>query len=178
MSDEAVKKMNLGCGFDIKDGWLNVDNHHIDTRGNIIRDFALWDIKNDFVPDDWLKAFDFILINHVICTMRPDDANLAIHKAKLMLKPGGKLQIIDMDMRKAIDAFQNNRSELLPVRGDTIDEQFLMHVSGYGTRLSLYTEAYLTQLLKEAHGFSSVAVVRDSEYDLRPDESLTVEATK
>ena len=163
-------KINIGCGPDIKEGWVNTD--HLTADGVVY-----WDILENVIPNNWVEAFDFVLINHVLCTMRPSEATLVLDKALRMLKPGGTLQVIDMDMNKAITAFLYGRRDLFPVGGKTIDEQLLMHVSGYGTRLSLYTHTYLTDLLYEV-GYSKAYAVDRSEHDLRPDESLIVEATK
>ena len=163
-------KMNLGCGPDIKDatdGWTNVDT--------VSRD-GVWvhDAREAFPQID---AFDFVLINHTLCTMTPSDAKKVLENVYTALKPGGRVQVIDVDIDKAINAYKFNQGDLFPVDGRTIDEQFLMHVSGYGTRLSLYNHHYLSLLLKDV-GFGDVIWLTESEYDLRPKESLVVEGIK
>lgn len=166
-----MKQMNLGCGLDIKEGWTNVDR--IVGEG-----IESWNIVQA-VPEKWLEQFDFILINHVLCTIPYSQIVLVLEKVKSMLKPGGRVQIIDMDVRKAIDDYTNNEGKNLPIQEGTKDWNLCMHLSGYSTRPSLFTPHVLYQFLKSA-GFEAETIwnAKESEYDLRPLESLVVEADK
>lgn len=164
-----MNKMNLGCGPDILDGFVNVDM--ISAPG-----VQYWDCRNE-VPKKWKGTFDFVLVNHVLCTMNYGDVKLTLQGILEILKPGGRVEIIDVDILKAFHAYQQMRTDLFPVDGKTIDEQLVMHLSGYSTRHSLYTPIYLCQLLIEM-GFTSAGNLGMSEYDLRPDESLVVEGVK
>jgi hypothetical protein len=96
-----------------------------------------------------------------------------------MLTSGGKIQVIDMDMKKAIDDWQINNSRNLPIELGTSDWKFCMHVSGYSTRLSLFTYIVLWRLLGEAgFDFHETKQLDSSEYDSRPLESLIVETIR
>lgn len=167
-----MKRMNLGCANDIKEGWTNVDRlYKSEFHGKV----EIWDARNDVIKR--YSDYDFILVNHVLCTMDHHDVSKILDNLYKILKPGGKVQIIDMDLLKAIHAHFSMDSSALPAEGKSIDQKLCNHVSGYGTRKSLYTPKLLVQLLIE-HGFKHTQVLDESEHDLRPKESVIVEATK
>lgn len=164
-------KMNLGCGFDVKDGWLNTNHFsHVPVDGAIYFD-ALED------HPDTVEQFDFILVNHVLCTIPYKDVKVMLKNIHKMLKIGGTVQIIDMDMLKAIYAYQNKHEYMFPIAEGNIDWKFCMHVSGYSTRHSIFTPAVMKQFLIDA-GFNKFSIKKKSEYDIRPNESFIIEATK
>lgn len=164
-----MNRMNLGCGPDLKKGWLNVDSVY--QPG-----IDVWDARGGALPQ-YLDQFDFVLVNHVLCTMNHFEVDQVLHNLREVMRHGGIIQIIDMDLLKAFEAYQNGAGDHIPAEGRTIDEQFCKHVSGYGTRKSLYTATYLVDLLQR-HGFQNILVKRTSEHDLRPKESLIVEAQR
>lgn len=164
-----MKRMNLGCGPDIKEGWLNVD-------GVYQEGIDVWDIRAKAVPQ-YLDQFDFVLVNHVLCTMKSTEVDTALDNIREVLKPGGKLQIIDLDLIMAFAYYEQGAMDMIPASGESLDEKFVNHVSGFGTRNSLYTGPFLVELLQR-HGFQNVEILGASEYDLRPNESLIVEAMK
>lgn len=167
-----MNKMNLGCGFDIKDGWLNTNHFsHVPVDGA-----ALLDAREEH--PEMIEKFDFILINHVLCTMIPDDVNKVLRNVKKWLKPDGIVHIIDMDIMSAVALYEDGNNDF-PVTSGSIDYNFLMHVSGFGTRLSLFTEKYLAELLSSV-GFVKIRSIPEweDEYDTRKKESLRMEATK
>ena len=170
-------KLNAGRGYNLIDeeGWLNVDT---ELRG-VKENFRLWDITKapNTLEHDLTERFDFILLNHVLCTMNYHNVHQALINIHRSLKPNGKLQVIDMDLEKAINAYSNNRPELIPIEEGSIDYKMCMHISSYGTRYSLYTVPVMQQVLKEA-GFRETKKMYHSEFDSRPNESLIVEATK
>jgi predicted SAM-dependent methyltransferase len=165
--------MNLGCGPDVKPGWYNVDAVYSDlvqTKG-----VQVWDARGGRHWD--YEDFDFVLINHVLCTMLPEDVDKVLKNCYEMLKPGGVLQVIDMNMLLAYEDYYKYNAAHIPIQGDDPDFKLAMHVSGYGTRLSLFTPARMVSLLKQA-GFTKYRILEDSEYDTRKEESLIVEGIK
>lgn len=161
-------RLNVGCGPDLKKDWINID--HVAQKTNY-----------DFVCQNILEPFrtppaDFILINHVLCTMNYQNALEVLMNAHIALKTGGKLQVIDMDLLKAFDSYNFNPNEL-PIKSGSDDYKLCMHISGFSTRMSLYTPRLLKELLLIT-GFREVVVLGNSEHDLRPLESVIVEATK
>lgn len=169
----SMKRMNLGCGPDIKTGWTNVDSLY-DPQYEDVRDY--WDAR-ETAPKYIGGDYDFILINHVLCTMKYEEAEKILTHAKEILKDGGRLQVIDMNLLKAYEAYTQNNAQAIPIMGGNIDYKLCMHVCGYGTRLSVYTPNLLITMLNNL-GFRYINVLNDSPYDLRPQESLVVEAVR
>lgn len=163
-----MNRMNLGCGPHLLEGWDNVD---IDRTAPGV---MAWDARQSIGIE---QRYDFVLINHVLCTMNYPDVKRVLTNVHAIMKPGAVLQIIDLNLWTAIDAYQRGDSEAIPADGTSIDEQLCKHISGYGTRKSLFTPKLMVQLLQE-HGFQNVIVKRKSEFDLRPKESLIVEGQR
>lgn len=171
-------KANIGCGYDIKpleEGWLNIDNHVSTPYENL----RIWDITTPptDLEHDLTERFDFILVNHVLCTMNDYQVHKALINLHRCLKPGGTLQVIDMDLLKVFNAYQEDRISDIPIEEGDIDDRLCFAISGYGTRNSLYTANRMENVLYEA-GFRFVLEKDKSEFDSRPKESLVFEAKK
>jgi hypothetical protein len=164
-------KWNLGCGFDIKEGWFNTNYFsHIPVDGAVYLD-ALEE------HEDMKGEFDFILVNHVLCTMKDDLALRVLRNCRAALVDGGTIQVIDMDLLKVFKSYEENRLEDLPISEGDFDDRLCLAISGYGTRNSLYTCGRMHNVLTEA-GFHMVNNLGSSEFDTRPKESLVFEAIK
>lgn len=163
-----MKMMNLGCGPDIKEGWDNVDVDRQDPK------VMTWDAR---YPLPIEPRYDFVLINHMLCTMSPVDVARVLDNVYSIMVDGSIIEVIDLNLWSAIDAYQRADPRAIPASGQTIDEQLCNHISGFGTRKSLYTPKLMTELL-ERHGFRDVRVMSISRHDLRPGESLILRAKK
>lgn len=174
-----INKANIGCGFDLinDEGWLNIDKV---SRGPA-ENFRLWDIteapNNPKLEHDLTERFEFILVNHVLCTMNDYSVHQALINLHRSLKPGGKMQVIDMDLLKVFKSYQEGRINDIPIEEGDIDDRLCLAISGYGTRDSLYTPNRMQAVLEEA-GFRVVKELSRSEYDTREKESLVFEAIK
>lgn len=171
-------KANIGCGYDIKpleEGWLNIDNH----VSEIVENLRIWDITTSptDLEYDLTESFDFVLVNHVLCTMNDYLVHQSLINLHRCLKPGGTLQVIDMDILKVFKSYEENRLEDIPIAEGDYDDRLCLAISGYGTRDSLYTPGRMNNVLYEA-GFRLVSQKDESKYDTRPKESLIFEARK
>ncbi len=172
-------KLNAGCGRDLinEQGWLNVDNDVVYPQEN----FRIWDItkapNNPDLEYDLTEGFEFILVNHVLCTMNEWLVHQTLINLHRALKPNGRLHVVDMDLLKVFQSYQDGRKEDIPIEEGTIDARLCLAISGYGTRDSLYTHQRMCEVLQEA-GFRVVESLEDSPYDTRKKESLVVEARK
>lgn len=169
------RKANIGCGPVIKEGWTNIDSVFLDHRGNL--DFRLYDVTSDEFANDFNEKFEFVLVNHVLCTMNDWLAHKALINIHRSLKPGGMLQVIDMDLLKVFQSYQDGRIEDLPIEVGSLDDKLCEAISGYGTRDSLYTPRRMARVLESA-GFRVVKQLGESEHDTRPKESMVFEAIK
>lgn len=184
-----MKRMaNFGCANDpiYEDGveWYNFDKEH---KSFMIQDdnSDVWDLTES--PDlkvsrhgtqgRYVEFFDGGVINHVLCTMNDHLAHKVLANIHRSLKPGGELTVVDMDLNKVIAAYQEGRSNDIPIDEGSIDDKLCFAISGYGTRLSLYTIERMRKVLTEA-GFQIHAYQESSKYDTRPKESLVFRAIK
>ncbi len=166
-----MNRMNLGCGPDLKEGWLNVDSEYDPLHP----DRPCWDMRGGPFGQ-WVEAFDFVLVNHVFTTMTYDEVEIGLQHILEILKPGGVLEVIEMDAEKSFRSFQRGEIKAFPGFEGSIDNRFVRHLVGFG-RKSLWTENSTTEALERA-GFTKVNNYYKSENDLRPKESLVVRGTK
>lgn len=163
-----MNKINIGSGPDIKDGWVNSDL--VPLPG-----IELWDLR--WRPRDaWIEAFDKALINHTLCLLSYEEAETALGYIKNILRPGGELEVIDVDVNNMYRNYKNNEPEIFVGLSGTIDELFCKSLVGYG-RKSLYTAQSMMEMVERA-GFHDIKSLRKSENDSRPKESLIVKAKK
>lgn len=162
-------RINIGCGADIKLGWVNTDI--VQLPNNV----QIWDVTQP-APEMWHGAFDFALVNHTLCLLSYDEVDIALKNIKQILKKDGTLEIIDMDVLKAFENMNNKDEEGFVGFSGNIQDMMCRHLVGYG-RKSIFTPHSMYLKLKEA-GYSDVFNAQTSKYDLRPKESLVIQAWK
>lgn len=102
-------KLNLGCGFDYKDGWVNIDNNFYGT--DLKLDFN-WDLSQPMLFPD--KSVDFIFNEHFLEHLRYEEGFKFLSECKRILKEDGILRIAMPDLAQVIDYYTNpNWRELL-----------------------------------------------------------------
>jgi predicted SAM-dependent methyltransferase len=163
-------KWNLGCGFDIEEGWFNTNGfEHPPVEGAVYMDV----LKPD---ESMIGQVDYVLINHVLCVLSYDEVDRALANIRQCLKDGAVIEVIDFDMVKAFENYKAKDHEGFPGFLGSIDEVFCKSVVGYG-RKSIYTPKLMEEKLIHV-GFNDVEILLQSEHDLRPKESLIVRAIK
>lgn len=170
-----MRAFNLGCGPEIFENgymgyeqWRNVDSvykhpavENVDLR-----------YKTPLVGD----GYDLVLVNHVLNTMKPQEVDMFLKNAGEILRPGGSIVVIDVDIMKAYADYFMNDGKGLPVQEQDKDYNLCMHLCGFGTRLSLYTVQRMKDVLSIA-GFADPREM-ESPFNTRPTESLVIGATK
>lgn len=78
-------KLNLGCGKDIRPGWINVDKIELDGV-DIVHDLDMF----PYPFDD--NSVDYILMNHTLEHL--DDVVRVMEECHRILKPNGRLEIV------------------------------------------------------------------------------------
>lgn len=87
-------KLNLACGNDYKEGYINIDNQSMfpDCKVDVSADI--------FTLEQEENSIDEILVNHFVMYTRPDELNPLLEKWYKWLKLGGKLSIETIDVKE------------------------------------------------------------------------------
>jgi len=79
-------KLNIGCGRDIKEGWLNVDQLILDPR------VEKWSLTNRWPVEN--NSIEEIHASHVIEHFKQGERCWVMNEAHRVLVPGGKMTVI------------------------------------------------------------------------------------
>ena len=90
-------KLNLGCGTDYKEGWVNVDNNSDD---NIEKLDLNWDLRNPLPHKD--NSVDFIFNEHFFEHLTVEEGQVCMKDFMRVLKPGGVMRIAMPDLEEAV----------------------------------------------------------------------------
>lgn len=168
-----MRAFNLGCGPEVFENgyqgyeWRNVDSTYEHP--------AVEKVDLRYTKPLIGDGYDLVLVNHVLCTMKPQEVDMFLKNAKELLRPGGSIIVIDVDIMKAFADYFINDGDGLPVQEQDKDFNLCMHLSGFGTRLSLYTEQRMKDVLSIA-GFQDMRPI-DTPFNTRSKESLAIGAT-
>lgn len=208
MNEGMGKKLNLGCGMQVVDGWINVD-YSLGSRlsripffhrvNSVLKLFNVdWD-PNIFVHDltkplPWKDdTVDVVYTSHTIEHLTKEDGKSLIGEAYRVLRPGGVIRVIVPDLNVVVERL---------VSGDIPAEDF---IDALGAGVSeargvkgaikkifefphrcMYTQASMENLLKDL-GFeissanSAASSIADLELIEIPDrliDAVVVEAQK
>lgn len=97
---KASIKLNIGCGTDYKDGWINIDNN---SDKNIKKLDLNWDLRNPLpFPDN---SIDFIFNEHFFEHLSVEEGQTAMKDLMRILKPGGIMRIAMPDLERVVDNY-------------------------------------------------------------------------
>jgi predicted SAM-dependent methyltransferase len=99
-----VRKLHVGCGNHILEGWLNADQSC--AFAHILR----LDVLERFPLDD--AVFDYVYTEHVIEHIPHARAGFMLSECRRVLKPGGKLRISTPDLAFLLDLRTPDKSAL------------------------------------------------------------------
>jgi len=182
MDETAPRRLNWGCGNWAEPGWINAD----------IKDEPGIDISCDIregLPLD-ADSIDYAVTIHALPEIAYPDLVPVLSELRRVLKPNGVLRVSVPDLDASIRAYLRNDPEyfLVPdADSPSVGGKFAIYLTWYGYTRSLYTEAFLEELLFRA-GFRHVRRCRYretfsahagiTELDNREAESLFMEAVK
>lgn len=175
-----MKSLNFGCGLDVRDGWVNVDKIDYGQPDTCKVDFTKLIEYSEFIINHG-SDFDFILANHVLHMIKYVDWEQVVYSLSLLLKPGGKLMVVEFDPLKAYKNYLKRDGKALIIPDDvepTIDGKFGRYLTYHSTRRMIITPIDMCQKLM-LNGFSDARIIEpvDEKYG-RVNESFQVEATK
>jgi len=113
-SHQDSLKLNVGCGTDYKDGWINIDNNSDD---NIEKLDLNWDLRKPLPFHD--NSVDFIFNEHFFEHLTTDEAEKTIKDLMRVLKPGGVMRIAMPDLAVVVDTYRN-----LPLNKDPVIQAY------------------------------------------------------
>jgi len=111
-----MKKLHLGCGRNILDGWINTDfdlvkfpsgPKHLDVTNKFsIREKR----KDDIIIDD--NSIDYIFSEHLIEHLTYQEGKFMLEECFRVLKVGGKVRISTPDLKFLIDIYTDDKTDL------------------------------------------------------------------
>ena len=113
---KAPIKLNVGCGTDYKEGWINIDNN---SDHNIDRLDINWDLRNSLPLAD--NTVDFIFNEHFIEHLTVEESRVAITDMMRTLKPGGVMRVAMPDLASVVNDYLH-----VPLDKDPVIKQFNM----------------------------------------------------
>lgn len=93
-------KLNVGCGTDYKESWVNIDNNSDDNIEKLDLNF---DMRNPLPYKD--GSVDFIFNEHFFEHLTVDEGQAAMKDLMRVLRPGGVMRIAMPDLELAIQAY-------------------------------------------------------------------------
>lgn len=110
MEETKKIKLNLACGNDYRDGYINIDN------GSMFPDSKIdikADIKNLAYPEEYV---DEILLSHIVMYFRPEELLPLFITLHSWLKIGGILKIETINLNEVLN-HRSNEKLLIPLFG-------------------------------------------------------------
>jgi len=104
IQSHEVRKLQLGCGNHIIEGWLNSD--YLPDNPNILN----LDVTKPFPIED--HQIDYIFSEHMIEHINYSEGNYMLSECYRVLRNGGKVRISTPDMRYLIDLYNDEKTEI------------------------------------------------------------------
>ena len=190
-------KVNLGCGPDIRTGWVNVDlilgpAPRIDPASQPDTFLIVHDLREGLPLE--AESCQLIYSSHFFEHLSFADGLKLMTESYRALSPGGIFRIVLPDFGRSFDAYLRKDADYFAVLDDhrllsRFDPEFRTFVDyinyvvyQYGEHVTIYDQEKITHVLKGL-GYRSVAVSEhrqgiDPDNVLRRKYSFYVEATK
>ena len=129
-----TRKLHLGAGTNVLDGWLNTDIAPISPKVLALN-------LNDSLPFE-ADSFDYIASEHVIEHLDLDQGIRLLQECFRVLKSGGTLRLSTPDLGKFLALFTNEPSDLQKRYADWINRAFIGKTTDYNATLILNNVFY------------------------------------
>lgn len=144
------KRLNIGCGNDLLEGYDNCDAKPENDRIKKADVVILENIRTNYYDEVLMK----MILEHVHIDLIPT----ALFQAHRVLKPGGKLEIISPDFDALVDRYLKIRGKLNNTKNFFLFKDIVYNLldpeirEGAKTHQSVITKDFLKMSL-EAEGF-------------------------
>jgi predicted SAM-dependent methyltransferase len=178
--------LNVGCGMDYKEGWINIDNN---SDNNIKKLDLNWDLRNPLpFPDN---SVDFIFNEHFMEHLTVEEGIRANKDFLRVLRKGGVLRIAMPNLEESVALYQdknwrkhtvlgNHGLDFVKTRAELLNMGFRwwghMWLYDWEELKRRLEEAGCTKTKREKHGVSKHAPLKGLE--TREESTLIAEVTK
>ena len=100
-----MKKLHLGCGRNILDGWINTDYNTAKFGGS-----EYLDVTKKFPYNN--NSVDYIFSEHMIEHITYHEGKFMLEESFRVLKSGGKIRISTPDLKFLIKLYNEDKTEL------------------------------------------------------------------
>lgn len=110
----------------------------------------IWDIRSPWGVEK--PDYDYAVCHHVLTQLSHHELVPALRNIRAILKPGGWLRISDTNILGGIKARENGDRAWFPQddRIGSVDAAFCTWATWFGTLKSVFTPAYLLEMMEEA----------------------------
>lgn len=119
---EKGLKLNLGCGRNVKQGWVNVDLQERENKLDII-----CDLSREFPFDD--ESCEYIYSEHFIEHLEWLDGQIFLENCFRCLEPKGTLRLVFPDIRRILKAYVDKNYDFFKVDAEYLNEKDYQYYS-------------------------------------------------
>lgn len=189
-SHAAVVRLHIGCGSDIRKGWLNMDLRPPRDH-DALAEVLIVDLRQGIPLED--AAAHTVYSSHFLEHLTPSEAVRHLRECHRVLAPGGRIRLVVPDFAACCQAYLAMNTPFFtlldpllavssPPGGVTIVDYMQVVAHQGGEHRSLYDEEKLARLLGGVGFIAPARVAFDPSLDLDTPErrrySLYMEATR
>jgi predicted SAM-dependent methyltransferase len=101
----SVRKLQLGTGSNVLEGWLNSDIHRFEGANRIV----YLDARQRFpLPDE---SFDLVFCEHMLEHIDYADGLRCLRECRRVLRPGGRIRVATPSLRRLADLYRADPTE-------------------------------------------------------------------
>jgi predicted SAM-dependent methyltransferase len=106
LRDHPVRKLQLGTGSNVYEGWLNTDLFDFRRKDDVV----YLDARKPFpLPD---RSFDIIFAEHMIEHLSYAEGQHCLRECRRVLKPGGRIRVATPSLERMARLYDPEPSEL------------------------------------------------------------------
>lgn len=109
-ANKECLKLNVGCGTDYKEGWVNIDNN---SDNNIQRLDLNLDLRKPLPFDN--ETVDFIFHEHFLEHLDVEESRNVMAELMRVLKPGGVMRVAMPDLEDIFDLYKDDNWKNRPI---------------------------------------------------------------